>query len=143
MLTTAIKGISSLRPVGGMPGILAMCQCHVEVHKSPFGPRNNSQPVQGCVMGAFEDEFVDHAINAHRSTYQLSFNILGIRVNKMVCVKSRERLSPYAAGELYTSATYRNSSYVAKEHTVGTWLTYGSCTIVAIVCGTDRFSNSQ
>jgi hypothetical protein len=94
-------------------------------------------------MGALENELVDHAINAHRSTYQLSFNILGVRVNKMVCVKGRERLSPYAAGELYTSATHRNSSYVAKEHTVGTWLTYGSCTIVAIVCGTDRFSNSQ
>jgi high-affinity nickel permease len=29
-----------------------------------------------------------------------------------------------------------------RQHTVGMWLTYGSATIVFIVCSTDRASNS-
>jgi hypothetical protein len=63
MFTTAVKGIDALRWVGGTPGNLegsAVCR------------RNNGaqhvQPVDFPVMGEFEDELVDHAVNSNCST---------------------------------------------------------------------------
>ena len=60
----------------------------------------------------------------------------------MVAVEIREFFAAYTAGHL-DIVSIDNIGLQSTLHTVGMWLTYGSCTIVPIVFATERFPNSK
>lgn len=71
MLTTAAKGISAERPVGGTPGNLGKRSAR---SSNCCGVRS-LQPVNLLLMGELEDELVYHAVNTDRPADELELGV--------------------------------------------------------------------
>jgi hypothetical protein len=88
--------MAALRCVGGTPGRLNSVS---EGLRTRLRWRN-LQPVELTVVREFEDELIDHAVDAYRSTHELQIGICGVVEDEVVSVEDAQIISPDAAGEL-------------------------------------------
>lgn len=91
-----------------------------------------------------EDELVNDAIDGDGAADELEVGVGRIVEDEVLSVEIRQRRSANTTGKLQGDVL---SHWVmphldGRQLTVGTWLTYGSCTIVLIVCSTERSANS-
>lgn len=96
MLTTAVNGMAALRCVGGTPGRLFTVSRGLR-KRERWG---SSQPVELTVMREFEDELVDHAVDAYCSTDKLQVGIRRVIEDEVVSVEDAQIISSDAASEL-------------------------------------------
>lgn len=87
------------------------------------------------------DKLVDHSIDTNRSACELQLSICRVLEYEVVSIEVCELGSTNTSSQLqdYMSAQH---GYRPSSLTVGMWFTYGSCTIVLIVCSTDLSANS-
>lgn len=94
-------------------------------------------------MREAEDELVDDAVDCDGAADELQRCVGGVVEDEVVPVEGRQWAASHATCELSCSQLpYEATQGPEYGLTVGTWLTYGSCTIVLIVCSTERSANS-
>lgn len=103
---------------------------------------DNLQPVQFTVVCEAEDEFINDAIDRDGPADKLQGGVRRVVKDKVVSVEIRQRSATHATSKLKCTLERICFRFSEGVLTVGTWLTYGSCTIVLMVCSTDRSANS-
>ena len=103
----------------------------------------NLQPVNLDIMCERNDEFVTDSVDPNRPTHERKVHVRRVLGNEVVGVEVRQARSSNAASDLEHGQLSRAVTNDQETHTVGMWLTYGSCTIVDMVFGTERSANSK
>jgi hypothetical protein len=72
MFTTAVKGISALRKVGGTPGSLDKVS---RIRSNILERAGGVQPIELPIVCEFKDELINHTIDANRATDKFEISV--------------------------------------------------------------------